>query len=147
MRCSGGITRCAAEAGRLVVVDHPGCLHEGVTRGRSHEPAAEFLERTTQRVRYFGRRGRLRIRRARRVYGRAIDERPHEFRQRAMLGLDSLNRAGAGNGRRNLCPVPDDAGIEQEFRGIRFGEGGDSIDIEVMKQCFVALSLIQDRGP
>lgn len=137
----------AAETGRFVVVHHACCLHEGVARGRPHEPAAEFLERTAQRVRYFGGRRSLRIRRAWSVYSRAANKRPHECSQGAVLSLDSLNRARVGDGGRNLRAVPDDACIEQEFCGVVFSEGGDLVDIEVVKQRLVAFALVEDRGP
>lgn len=130
-----------------MVVDNAGCLHEGVARGRSDERTTEFPQRATQRVRYFRAGRRVRVRSARSVDRRAADKRPHECREGAVLSLNSLYRASVGDSGCDLRPVADDAGIEQEFGCIVFREGGDPVDIEVVKQRLVALALVKNRRP
>jgi len=137
----------SAETGRLVVVDHAGRLHERVADRRSDKLAAVFLESAAHGVGDFVGGGRLCIGCARGVDGRIADKRPHEIRERAVFRLDALHRASVSDGRRDLRSIADDAGVEQQPGCVVFAEGGHPVDVEVVEQSPVTLTLVQNRQP
>ena len=130
-----------------MVIDHARCLHERVADGRSDKLAAVFLESAAHGVGDFVGGGRLCIGCARGVDGRIGDERPHEICERAVFRLDALYGASVSDGSRDLRAIADDPSVEQQPGCVVFAEGGYPVDVEVVEQSPVTLSLVQYRQP
>ena len=124
-----------------MVVDQPHGLHEGIDRGRSHEPPAALLQCLRQGL-GFG-RGGSRLRR-RRLFAL---EAPDIGRQRAGFGDQFLRPACIIDHCLDLAAVPHDAGIGQEAVDVERGETGHGVNVEIGEAGAEGFALIEDGAP
>src|SRR6056297_979573 len=101
-----------ARAGDEVVVDHSDRLHEGIDDGGAAEFESAFLQIFRNFYGKIGLRRHLREGLPTVLNGPPTDMIP-KVAVKALLGLDRLPRPGISDGRLDLAPVPDDAGIIQ----------------------------------
>jgi hypothetical protein len=128
-----------------VIVDHPHRLHEGVAGGRADEAEPAGLERACHRgglVRDGG--DSVKVRGA----GPGLrGEGPQEIAEGLTLRVKGRERAGVGDGRLDLGPVADDAGVGEQSRDVDVVEGGDALGVEAREGSPESLPLAQDRQP
>lgn len=136
-----------ARAGRQVVVDHAGGLHEGVADGRADELEAGPAQRLAHRIRlrrfgrHFGQRRALVLDR------RAIDKAPEEFAERLPVGGQRQVGTGVLDGGGDLGAVADDAGIGEQRGDFLVAIAGDQRRFETVEGAPVVFPLLEYRRP
>src|SRR5262245_60690724 len=132
-----------AEAVHDMVVHEAARLHERVADRRADEAEAALLQILAHRLRLWRLGGDLPDL-APAVHERlAVDEAPEVLAQ----ALELEDAAGIVDGRLDLEPVADDAGIGEQALDLLVREAGDFRRVEAAERLAIALTLAQDRRP
>src|SRR5258706_4585912 len=132
-----------AKAAVLMVVHHPGRLHEGVHDSRADELEAARLEVLGERVRDRVAREAVAPRTAR----PALDEAPQVAREAAELALHLDEAARVADRRVDLRTVAHYTGVGEQALPVRRAVAGDALGVELVESPAVVLALRQDRVP
>src|SRR5579864_110921 len=139
--------RRAPEAGRQVIVDHPGRLHESVNDGRPDEAEAALFEVLADRIRERRAAGHLLHAATAALQRLPVDETPQVGIERAEFAPDAEKGAGVVDGGLDLQPVADDAGVAEQPPDVAGAEARYLCRVEPGKGAAVVFALLQDREP
>jgi len=136
-----------AVAGRDVVVDHAGRLHEGIDDDRPAEFKALGLQRLGHGDGLGGRCGDLGHGGPVALDGLTSHEGPQPVRHVAALNLQVQPDTGALDGGVDLGPRADDAGIVQQALAVGLAVAGDLLRVETVEGGAEGRALFQDGDP
>src|SRR5215207_10021966 len=127
-----------------MIVHHPGCLHERIADRRSDEFESASQQVLAHGIALRGARGNL-FHLAKAVYARlSTDEIPDVAIERPEFALHVAKRLRVRDRGMNLQPIPYNARVQHELRGLWLRETRNFGDIEVRKRSSVSVPLRED---
>jgi len=136
-----------AKAIHQVVVDHADRLHESVTDGGADEVEASALQVFAHGIGLGGTRRHLMQRAPGVLAGLSAHKLPDVGIKASELLLHFEKCLGVPDGRFNLQPITDDAGIGQQLLDFLPAVAGNHKRVKAIKRHAVVLSLLQDGVP